>query len=247
MSIAHVTTDALRDLHQLHRRIQNLREQIARGPRQVEARRRFLAARQADLEAFRAEAKRLRMAMDQKELQLRSNETRITERRRQLNEAKTNKEYSALQHQIDADKMSNSVLEDEILETMTRADQKKAEVAQLEQELVRSQAEFTKLEAEVAERGKFFQEQLAQAETALREAETSLPPEARETYLRLSQARGADCLAAVEDESCSGCFTSISHQSKNELLMNRLVYCKSCGRLLYLAEATARPQAAEEN
>lgn len=246
MSLAHMTTDSLRDLHQLHRRIQNLREQIDRGPRQVEARRQFLAARSSDLEAFRNEAKRLRMSMDQKELQLRTNETKITERKRQLNEAKTNKEYSALLHQIDADKMSNSVLEDEILETMTRTDQKKGEVAQLEQELARSQAEFAKLEAEVSERAKFLDEQLAQAEGALREAETSLPTEARETYVRLVQARGADCLAAVEDETCAGCFTSITPQTHNELLMNRLVFCKSCGRLLYLADG-ARPQDAEED
>ena len=47
---------------------------------------------------------------------------------------------------------------------------------------------------------------------------------------------GEDALAAVEDSTCIGCYTTITTQMMNELLTNKPVFCKSCGRMLYLPE-----------
>jgi predicted nucleic acid-binding Zn-ribbon protein len=44
-------------------------------------------------------------------------------------------------------------------------------------------------------------------------------------------------MAPVEDGSCHGCYVGVTHQMINELMnANTLVFCKTCGRILYLAE-----------
>ena len=44
-------------------------------------------------------------------------------------------------------------------------------------------------------------------------------------------------MAPVEDGACHGCYVGVTAQMVNELMNgNTLVFCKTCGRILYLAE-----------
>ena len=47
---------------------------------------------------------------------------------------------------------------------------------------------------------------------------------------------GADCMAPVDGESCGGCFTILSPQVHDLIRRDKPVFCKSCGRLIYLPE-----------
>ena len=48
---------------------------------------------------------------------------------------------------------------------------------------------------------------------------------------------GGDLIvAAADDGVCSGCGQQITLNMQNELRLARLVFCKSCGRILYLPE-----------
>jgi predicted nucleic acid-binding Zn-ribbon protein len=73
-------------------------------------------------------------------------------------------------------------------------------------------------------------------EEELLDAERVLPPELRQAYDRMVKVKGADAMAQVEGETCGGCFQSITPNMFNDLLMSRVLFCKSCGRLLYLSE-----------
>ena len=65
----------------------------------------------------------LRKSADGKSLQLKSNEAKNLDLTAKLNAASSNKEYEIISSQIEADKMANSVLEDEILEALDKVDQ----------------------------------------------------------------------------------------------------------------------------
>ncbi|MEI7781299.1 MAG: hypothetical protein WCJ18_05165 [Planctomycetota bacterium] len=119
MSLA-VSADSLRTLHRLHRQLADLRDRLAAGPRQLVARTRQLQAAEAAQTAVQEEIKKAKMAADQKQLQLRSAETKILDLEGKLNACKTNREYQTLRDQVAADKMATKVLEDEILEALTR-------------------------------------------------------------------------------------------------------------------------------
>ena len=65
----------------------------------------------------------MRVAADQKQLQLKAGEEKIKDLKRKLNAAASNREYQILKEQIAADDMAKSVLEDEIIEALEKIDQ----------------------------------------------------------------------------------------------------------------------------
>ena len=77
-----------------------------------------------------------------------------------------------------------------------------------------------------------------------------IPEEYRVQYRRIVARYGPDALAACDEGSCLGCFTSLTAQMVNDILNGAgLSFCLSCGRLLYHAEkpvvTTRRTKAAK--
>ena len=72
-------------------------------------------------------------------------------------------------------------------------------------------------------------------EEELAVSEKALPADFKSDYQRVVRSKGADSLATVEDGVCTGCGQQITLNMQNELKLSRLVFCKSCGRLLYMA------------
>jgi predicted nucleic acid-binding Zn-ribbon protein len=88
----------------------------------VTARTRQVQAAEGKKAAAAEDVKKAKMAADQKQLQLKSSETKIRDLTAKLNACKTNREYQTLGDQIAADTMAAKVLEDEILEALERID-----------------------------------------------------------------------------------------------------------------------------
>lgn len=230
------TLDVLRTLHRIHRQLVDLRERLARGPRLLQARQAHVQRMEDRLAQFHAEAKALRMVLDQKQLQLREGEERVQRYQRQLNEAKSNAEYQALQEQIKAVQMANSVLEDEILETMEKIDQFKLTVDQAQADLALAKVELEKTIQEVQNQQPTLQADIQRVEAELTQQEQLLSDDIREIYHRLLRQRGDEALAPVEGESCGGCHQQVPINMISQIKLNQVVFCKSCGRLLYLPE-----------
>ena len=167
-------------------------------------------------------------------------EGRISDIRNKLNSATNNKEYQAFVEQIAADEQANSVLSDEILEMLDKVSDEQLKVATAEENLAKGTADLETVAARVSRERASLEAELAQLESALAEAETALPADVQSDYQRVAKAHGEDTLAPLEeDEICGGCYQRITTQMANELAMSRVVFCKSCGRLLCLPEDTA--------
>ena len=230
------TAAALRELHRIHRQLTDLRERLDRGPKQVKARQSAVAAAQERLTKTQAEAKAARVAVDQKHLLLRSGEAKIFELKNKLNTCNTNREYQALRDQILADEMANSVLSDEILEAMEKIDHFKPAIAEAEQQIVKQKEELTKVQQAVRDQEEVLRTDVRRLEEELKAAETALPDDFRDAYQRIVKARGEDAMAQVEAESCGGCHQQLTPNVMSQLTMAKVVFCRSCGRLLYLPE-----------
>lgn len=231
-----ISAAALRELHRIHRQLTDLRNRLARGPKQVRA----AAANLTRLEQSFQEAKqaltRTRVASDDRQLQLKQRENRIQDLQSKLNACGSNREYQALKEQIAADEQANSVLQDEILEMLEKIDEQQAKIASIEAEQKQAGSEADKVKARVAEEHDRLEAELARVTEELRNAEKALPAEFKQTYDRISQARGEDALAEVSGNSCGSCFQMLPPQIINELLLSKPVFCKSCGALMYLPE-----------
>jgi predicted nucleic acid-binding Zn-ribbon protein len=227
------TAGGLKDLHELHLRLQSVQEELLRGPKQIEARRQFAERKQTELEALRGQIKKLKMATDQKTLQLRSNESKISELKVRLNAASSNREFDIIKGQIDADTMANSVLEDEILEALEKVDQATSAVAAAETEFQKAVAEQKRIESEVAQGRPGLEHQAGEVRSALANAEKLLPATIYEGYRRLVQAHGAGALASVRNKACTACNAILAPQNLVDIRTGKIITCRSCGRMLY--------------
>ena len=226
----------LRELHQLLIRLREVNETLERGPKQVTARKQFTSRKLQELEAQKEVVMGLKKAIDEKNLLLRSNETKIADLKGKLNLASSNREYDIIRGQIDADAMANSVFEDEILEALEKVDRAEVNVAQLESNLATATGHEKRIEDEVAASQPGLKEEASRLKSAIAEAENPLPSAINELYRRLVHAHGADALASVDAGVCTACYMEVSPQCRVELNSGKIITCKSCSRLHYLAE-----------
>ncbi len=230
------TAEALRTLHRIHRQLNDLKGRLARGPRLINAHDASVAKMQKAYDEIKDEYTKLRMSVDEKQLQLNTNEASVKKRESQLIQASDNREYQALKDQIAADEMANSVLEDEILEGMEEIEEMAEKVAEAEKALAKSQEEAEKAKVAIAAEQPTIQGDLDRLQGDLTEAEQGLSSEFREHYVRLARSRGEDALSEVEGQYCSGCNQKIPLNQINDLMLGKPLICQGCGRLLYLPE-----------
>jgi predicted nucleic acid-binding Zn-ribbon protein len=228
----------LREIHRLRRFAHELKEQIDRFPIQVKAQQ-AKVKRQEDAKHDATEAiKKLKVTIHEKEVSLKSTNSQIKKYEGQLNDVGGKKEYDALQAEIAHTRKMSQQLEDEILAAMTEVDERMAKLPELEANVVKAKEEFARWEKSATERQSDQAAQLAEASDKLKAAEAQIPDKVRQWYSRIIASMGPDGMAAVKSHSCGACSTEITAQSYNELLQEQFVACKSCGRILYLPEAT---------
>ena len=226
----------LKDLHELYLRLREVQDALDRGPRQVKARQQIVQQKQTDLEAHKQKQKSLKMAADQKSLQLKTNEAKILDLKSKLNQASSNKEYDILKNQVAADSMANSVLEDEILDSLEKVDQAQVQNQQLDKELATAKTEEARVAKEVSETAPKLQAQVVEIQASIAEVEKTLPGEVSALYRRLVQAHGSNAFAEVEGSTCTACYVSIPPQQLVILKTGQIVFCKTCGKLQYLKQ-----------
>lgn len=237
MAVA-VSAATLRTLHRIHRQLADLRDRQAAGPRKVAAGTRQLEAAEARKATAQDDVKKARMAADQKQLQLKSAEAKHRDLEGKLNACKTNREYQALKEQLAADAMATKVLEDEILEALERIDALKPTVPAADKEVDDARKTLAAAKAAVEAEAGRLAEEVARVRGELETVERDLPADVRDRYERIVKQKGADGLAAVEGQSCGGCFQSLTGNMLSDLLMGRIIVCRSCGRLLYSPESS---------
>lgn len=238
MTVA-VSTETLRTLHRMHRQLADLNDQLAAGPRQVTIFTKQVEASETGRATAQEEVKKAKLTVDQKQLQLKSAEVKIRDLEGKLNACKTNREYQTLREQIAADRMATKVLEDEILEALERVDALKPTVPAAEAEVASKKKLLDEARKRVeAEAGRLGGE-VARIRAELETVERELGGDVREKYDRIVKQKGADGMAAMESQSCGGCFQQITGNMVSDLMLGRLVTCRNCGRLLYVAESSS--------
>jgi uncharacterized protein len=235
-----VNLDVLRTLHRLHHQLTDLHERLDRGPKQIRANEANIAHREQELTAVRDESKTTRVAADQKQLQLKTSEAKIRELRGKLNTAASNREYQILKEQIAADEMAKSVLEDEIIEALEHCDSFGPKIAEADKGLAAARERLGQIQTQVNQQEASIRADIERLDAELKESEEMLPPLVRDVYQRLVRSRGEDAMAMVEDGFCGGCHQQVPLNVQAEIRMAHPMFCRSCGRLLYLAEEPGR-------
>ena len=231
-----IGTSVLRALHRVHRQLTDLRERLDRGPRQIRVAETHVQHCENRLAAAKAEAKTLRMAADQKQLQLKSNEDKVKDLRRKLNAATSNREYQLLIEQIAADDMANSVLADEILEVLEKVEGFQKNVGDAEAALAAAKQKAAEVRGEVARSSRRSGPTSPGSKPNCSRRKRLCRPTSAISTIAIVRQKGEDALAVIEGQCCGGCNQQIPLNSCNLVMLGQPVTCKTCGRLLYMPE-----------
>jgi predicted nucleic acid-binding Zn-ribbon protein len=162
-------------------------------------------------------------------------QTRLSKFKDQLSAVKTNREYQAMQVEIETAQKELGVVEEKILERMMEADALAAEIKKAEQALAVEQKE---VEAEK----KAMAEELATVEMALSQATeqratviAAMEPRLVALFDQVARARkGIAICIATRDGLCSACHVRLRPQVFQEVRRNdAIIQCFSCNRILY--------------
>ncbi len=156
--------------------------------------------------------------------------------KRQLNDVKTNKEYTALLKEIEEAQHKTERIEEEILNEMIGADDIEKEIKAANAKKASDEARIqTEKQAVLAEKTAF------EARRATLEGERAailpeIPPEQLKLYERIARRMKGVALSSIKDDDfCSLCQMRVRPQMLNELMeMNKVILCEACGRILYL-------------
>jgi predicted nucleic acid-binding Zn-ribbon protein len=225
--------EKLVELHRTETELKHVDAELAEIPKKRKEIEERLARDRAHLDAAKAALDASQKARKQSEAAVQDLETKRSKYKGQLMEVKTNKEYTAMLHEIEGVEREIKSREDLILEEMEKAETLAAAVKREEADFKAVEAESRKAAAELDTAMARLQ---ASAERLRGERDgvaASLPDETRELYARVARQRGSG-LAEARDGMCQACHVRMRVQIWVEVRKNeQLFQCESCSRIYF--------------
>jgi len=196
---------------------------------------------QKQYEEIKQKAKQLKIEVDKKDLELKSNEDKINKLNTQLNTVKTNKEYSALTNEIKSAKADNDVIEDVILNLFNQNELVQKEAKEVEVCIKNETDKLNAMADRVNEEISAIKVEVESVCQLRQKNTTQIDAEILGKYEKIiSNKSDRTALACVGEPSkgyytCQGCHMDVPPQQVNELMKKKeMVCCKSCLRILYI-------------
>ncbi|MFQ5685967.1 MAG: zinc ribbon domain-containing protein, partial [Candidatus Scalindua sp.] len=151
--------------------------------------------------------------IDRKELDMKTEEGEITKYNVQLNSIKTNKEYTALCTEIGSKKADLSILEDEILSSMSRLESVNEEYNKLQEDLRCEEYILKDLIESVDTDVKKTDIEIEKIQNEQKKYIDALDEDSLNHFNRLSNIKGGKAVVAVIGNVCGGCSMNITAQT----------------------------------
>lgn len=230
----------LRTLHRLQTQLGDLQGRLAKGPRLLAAQSHKVASLEAEWQRLTAEHQRLVLDAKAKERQMTAAEQAIAKRKQQLIEAKSNKEYQALQSQITHDEVSGSQLAEDALVAMDAAESFLPKVKEADEEHRKAVARRDQLAADFAAEKPSIEAEVVRITAALRAEEPNMPHPFRDVYTRLIDPKVLGETSVLSEitrqKFCGECNNQMAINQLAQIISQQPITCPSCARLLFLPE-----------
>jgi hypothetical protein len=228
---------ALLQLAEVDNEINSLREIKEARPKQLEPFRAGAQRRAEKVKLVKDELRRLRLAGDVAEREIKEKEEKIRKVQVQLNTAKSNEEFQVLKEQQARLREELSKLEETGLASLGKTEQLGEELKRVEQESTEALEELEAAERETADEIHQIDKRLGELTAAREEAKQGVESKYLAQYERVLERHHDRVVVPVENGTCQGCYMSVTPQMINTLIIGKeIVLCKNCQRILYLAE-----------
>lgn len=192
--------------------------------------------------AKKEETKLTHVQHDRLELELKTREESIAKLRIALNNARTNKDYSAVLTQINTKKADKSKLEDQILSLLAQIDADLAAQKEIEDNTEKERVKLAEIRQVFQAKHQEIQVEVDTLLEQRKESISHVPNKERALFERLAERYDGEVLAEISklngprsDHTCGGCYMGVTLESVNALMSHdEIITCPNCGRILIL-------------
>lgn len=229
----HPDLETLVDLHHADVELRRFDSELAALPQKKAAIEAQILADRAALDAAKGALDGLAKDRKRLELEVQDFEAKRSKYKGQLGEVKTNKEYTALLHEIENVDREIRTREDSILEAMEKVEggqaKVKAEEASFKGVEATRREEIKAIEARIKE----CQTQRAEVAATREKKATVLKPDLLAEYSRILARRGT-ALSEAKDGACTMCHVKLRAQVFVDVKRNdAIITCSSCSRIMF--------------
>jgi predicted nucleic acid-binding Zn-ribbon protein len=213
------------------KRVESSRSDLPRRRAEAAA---ALEQEKARLTAAREAVDACQKARRKYEAELQDLEGKRSKYKGQLMDVKTNKEYTAMLHEIEGVEREIRAREDLVLAEMEKAESLSAEVKREEQEFKAADEQARSRGREMDEEERKLQAEAARL-VAERDAVAAEVPQALlELFHRVARVRGTAVSEATKDAMCAQCHVKLRPQMFVDLKRTDEIFqCPQCNRILY--------------
>jgi predicted nucleic acid-binding Zn-ribbon protein len=231
-------------LQQVDSAIADARARIAAHPQRLADVEERLAEAARALESAKQRLKDSHTARSEAEKNAAIFQGRLTKFKDQLAAVKTNREFTAMQHEIETAQNELGVAEEAVLERMMESDAIAADIKQAEAALATRRKETDAEKKALAEELTAVEANLQQALEARGGVIEQIDAKTKAIFEQVAKSRkGVALCAATRDGLCSVCHVRLRPQVFQLVRQNdQIIQCDSCQRILYYVPP---PQAAE--
>lgn len=219
----------------IDREVYGYTRDLAEIPKKIAVLKQALESEKVLLKDVEAEYKDFQVRQKGKETELGSKEDQIRKFETQLNSVKTNKEYSALQSEINNHKADKSILEEQILKFFEEVDSHKRKIEETKKIIQEAERKNQEEEKKLLDEKKRIETLVAELKSKKKDLVKDIDPQILDLYERILTKKEGSALVLVRGGGCGACGMNIRPQLLDELRMaDHVVICESCARILYL-------------
>jgi len=227
----------LEELQHIDLKIDEVKRNQSEYPKRIAEYRQQIETEKLALQTVEAALSELQKHKRSKEVDLQRMEERIENDRAKLMQVKTNKEYHAMQKEIENLRAEHDEMETGILKMMERNEEQEHEVRRARESFrvaeQKCQAEIDKFDQEL----KRIDEALEDMVDKYDEIAARIEPALIDRYLQVRKLRRGVAVVPVIKWTCQGCHMRIPPQVYNLVIRNEdLITCPNCHRILYYSE-----------
>ena len=224
-------------LQEIDDSLMELEMELGNLPENVEKLKSTLEKGILSIEAYDKENKENLVRRHQLELEVDTHNEQLKKYKEQLFQVQTNREYDAINSQIDDVQVKINEIENETIQLYTREEELKGLLEELRNTQEVASKDFAEKDAELKKK---LEETEGEKLDLVNERKTiveSLKKPVYKHYERIRLARDGKGVAYVYSDACGGCFSTIPPQRLVEIEnMTDFIFCETCGRILVIED-----------
>lgn len=197
-----------------------------------------IAGLETRFQKFVDEIKQTEQKVGQKKIEIKKAEELIKKYTEQQKNVRNNREYDAINKEIEFQQLEIQLCEKHIKEFNSRAEELKIESGSIEALLERRKSDLEIKNKELQEIIEETQKEEEQIREKSAELEKIIEPRLLTAYKRIrANMRNGLAVVKVERDACGGCFAKIPPQRQLEIrTRKKIIVCEYCGRILIDSE-----------